>query len=231
MLTIEGQKANFQPLMNFRNYRLLILLIAVLVLQSCYTLIYPPQTLPQSVTTVVSEPAMATSVGVSGGYGWDPYWEPALPFTSYHRGYGATYYSPYNYYDYHHPRYAPVYVVSEITPPSSARDFGRDEQQGGGRTRELNGSSDVSSSGTRGGTTGLGSTSASTAAPVRTPVIAPPVYSPPKKSRPVKSISTDPPKRTIKPVKITKPKPVKKSKEAEKKAPAPPKNKRSRTRK
>ena len=121
-----------------KSKRLLMLIFAAMLLQSCYTLLYPPETLPQTVTTVVTEQAMASSVGGSGIYGWDPYWEPALPFTSYHRGYGASYYSPYNYYDYHHPYYAPVYVVSEEPDPSPARDFGRDEQQGGSRSRDLN---------------------------------------------------------------------------------------------
>ncbi len=154
--------------------RLLGLIVGTLLLQSCYTLLHPPETLPQTMTTVVTEQAMASSLGGAGVYGWDPYWEPALPFSSYHRGYGASYYSPYNYYDYQHPYYAPVYVVSENTDPAPARDFGRDDLQGGGRNRNLN-SATVSS-----GTSGAGSGSSSsggmsTAAPV---ISQPPVVTP-----------------------------------------------------
>lgn len=161
--------------MRGKSKRLLLLIFGAMLLQSCYTLLYPPETLPQTVTTVVTEQAMASSLGGSGFYGWDPYWEPALPFTSYHRGYGASYYSPYNYYDYHHPYYAPVYVVSEAPDPSPARDFSRDDQQGGGRSRDVNGAS-VSSGGGVSSSSGI-----STAAPViKKPVKNPVAVTPPR---------------------------------------------------
>ena len=202
------------------------------VLQSCYTMLYPPQTLPQTITTVVSEPAMVSSIGGSGMYGWDPYWEPALPFTSYHRGYGASYYSPYNYYDYHHPHYAPVYVVSETRDPVPARDFNRDEKLGGSRVRDLNGSSSTSGSGNKAGSIDQGSGMSSAASGIITPVIKNPVVTPPKriKTKAPQNVAADPPKKKIKQVKPNKPKPVKKQKKVEK-SDSPPPPKRTRIRK
>ena len=234
MLTLRKQETNFTPPMQTRKLKWIVSLFAIWTLQSCYTLIYPPSTLPQTVTTVVSEPAMASTVGGTGAYGWDPYWEPTLPFTSYSRGYGASYYSPYNYYDYQHPHYAPVYVVSETRDIAPSRDFGRDQKQGGGREREMNGASVPSNSGSK--STGTGqSSSMSTAAPgIISPAIPPPVVKAPQKSKsksPTKVVA-QPPKREIKPIKIKTPKAVKQSKEADQKSPPPPaKKKRARTRK
>lgn len=194
----------------------------VTLLQSCYTMLYPPQSLPQTITTVVSEPAMASTVGGVGMYGWDPYWEPALPFTSYHRGYGASYYSPYNYYDYHHPHYAPVYVIGETRDPAPARDFSRDEKQGGSRTREMNGTSAPSNSGSKGGSPVQEGGMSSASTPIVAPIIKNPVVSPPNKYQAPQNVVADPPRNKIKQVKVNKPKPVKKQKEAKKTDPPPP---------
>jgi len=244
MLTFRTLKANFPPLMQVN--KLIMVFFMVVVLQSCYTMLYPPQTLPQTTTTIVSEPAMVSTVGGSGMYGWDPYWEPALPFTSYHTGYGASYYSPYNYYDYHHPHYAPVYVVSETRDPAPARDFDRDEMQGGSRVRERNDSSSLSGSGNKGNTGGIGSGMSSATSPIIKPIISnpvviqPPIIQKPRNNdaRPVikntKSVKVNKPKT----VKVNKPNPIKASKttavktqkESEKSDPPPPK-KRTRTRK
>ena len=232
MLTFHTLRANFPPLM--RVYKLLLVIFMVGVIQSCYTMLYPPQTLPQTVTTVVSEPAMVSTIGGTGMYGWDPYWEPALPFTSYHRGYGASYYSPYNYYDYHHPHYAPVYVVSETRDPAPARDFNRDEKQGGSRVREMNGSSAPASTGSKSGSQGLRSGMTSGSSGVISPIIPPPVVTPPKKNKtktPQKMVADPPKKARTRQVKVTqpKPKPVKKQKETQKSD--PPSQKRTRVRK
>ena len=215
------------------SYKLFVLFLTIGLLQSCYTLIYPPQSQPQTVTTVVSEPAMASTVGAVGGYGWDPYWEPALPFTSYHQGYGASYYDPYNYYDYHHPRYAPVYVVSETTDPSPAREFRRDESQGGSRTRALNGTANTSGSGTSkaGSLVGIGSGLSTSSPAIIAPITKNPVVTTPVKRKPEKRMLTSPPKKNIKQAKVSPPKPVKKSKEADKPKSPPPEKKRTRTRK
>ncbi len=183
--------------------RLILLVLVAVLLQSCYTLLHPPETLPLTVTSVVTEPAMVTSLGGSGYYGWDPYWEPVLPFTSYHRGYGASYYSPYNYYDYHHPYYAPVYVGSEETTPIAGRKYDRDDQLGGSRDRELNSSG--ASSGSSGGQTSVGlNNGLSTAAPaVSSPVVKTSVVKSPRPSvgnnksgrevKPIKQKRTSPP--------------------------------------
>ncbi len=232
MLTFHALRANFPPLM--RVYKLLLVILMVGVIQSCYTMLYPPQTLPQTVTTVVSEPAMVSTIGGTGMYGWDPYWEPALPFTSYHRGYGASYYSPYNYYDYHHPHYAPVYVVSETRDPAPARDFNRDEKQGGSRVREMNGSSVPASTGSKSGSQGLRSGMTSGSSGVISPIIPPPVVTPQKenKTKTPQKMVADPPKKTrTKQVKVTKPqpKPVKNQKETQKSD--TPSQKRTRVRK
>ncbi len=209
----------------------IVVLLVVVILQSCYTMLYPPQTLPQTVTTIVSEPAMASTIGGSGMYGWDPYWEPALPFTSYHQGYGASYYSPYNYYDYQHPYYAPVYVVSETSDPIPARDFNRDEKQGGSRARDLNNSSVSASSGSKAGSLGQGSGMSSAVseiiAPVKNPVVTPPQRNKAKVSQ---NMLADPPRKNIKIGRINRPVPVKKQKKVEK-SDSPPPQKRTRTRK
>ncbi|MCF7923434.1 MAG: hypothetical protein K9M55_12110 [Candidatus Marinimicrobia bacterium] len=217
-----------------RASKIFIVIAMVMILQSCYTMLYPPQTLPQTVTSVVSEPAMVSTVGGAGMYGWDPYWEPALPFTSYHYGYGASYYSPYNYYDYHHPHYAPVYVVSETRQPAPARDFNRDENQGGSRVRDLNVPPTTSSSGSKAGPVGQGS-SMSTAAPaIIAPIITNPVTTPPPtrktRTQAVKNMPSDPPAKQYIPIKVKQAPPVKQEKETENSDP-PPAKKRTRTRK
>lgn len=208
MLTSISHLANFSPLMQVKQKKLIVIIFGILMLQSCYTLVDPPQTLPQTVTTIISEPAMASSIGGAGVYGWDPYWEPALPFTNYHRGYGASYYSPYNYYDYHHPYYAPVYISGEVRTPAPAREFGRDDPQGGGRARDRIGSGTASSSKggyenpePSGGVSSAGSGIISTVNP--TPVAIPPT----KLVLPVKEIKRVPIIRTISPVQV-KPDPV-----------------------
>ena len=231
MLTFQILQATL--LRHMRITKLIVVLLMVAILQSCYTMLYPPQTLPQTITTVVSEPAIVSSIGGSGMYGWDPYWEPALPFTSYHRGYGASYYSPYNYYDYQHPYYAPVYVVSETRDPVPARDFNRDEKQGGSRVRDLNGSSVPSSSSSKSGSMGQGSEMSSAASGAIAPIIKNPVVTlPPKKNKTKapQNVVADPPRKRVKQVKINSPKPVKKQKEV-KKSDSPPPKKRTRNRK
>ncbi len=235
MLTFQTLKANFPPLM--RINRLVVVILMTVALQSCYTMLYPPQTLPQTTTTIISEPAMVSSIGGSGMYGWDPYWEPALPFTSYHTGYGASYYSPYNYYDYHHPHYAPVYVVSETRNPEPGRDFDRDEKQGGSRLRERNDFSPTSGSGSKGSTGGIGSGMSSAASPILQPVISEPVITKSTITRKTRNNDAKPVINKSKPVKANKSKPVKstksrtvkKQKETEKSDPPP--KKRTRTRK
>jgi hypothetical protein len=66
MLTILSHLANFPPLMQVKQKKIFILIVGISLLQSCYTMVNPPQTLPQSVTTIISEPAMASSFG--GGW-------------------------------------------------------------------------------------------------------------------------------------------------------------------
>ena len=240
MLTFLTMKANFTPLMQVK--KIIGLFFMVAVLQSCYTMLYPPQTLPQTVTTVVSEPAMVSTIGGSGVYGWDPYWEPALPFTSYHTGYGASYYSPYNYYDYHHPHYAPVYVVSESRDPVPARVFNRDEIQGGSRVRERNDSASPSSSGSKtnpiGIGAGIGNGMSSAASPIIKPNPSDPVVIQPPRTKKPRVEYAKPVIKNVKPVKEKKSKPVKASKvkavKQQKESEAsdsPPPQKRSRIRK
>ncbi len=142
MLTLIKKGTTFNPSMYRRINRLVFLLLLGVILQSCYTVIYAPETLPQSVTSVTSEPAMASSLGGSGAYGWDPYWEPVLPYTGYYNSgyassyYGSSYYNPYNYYDYQHSYYQPVYINSEETTPVTGRSYGRESSRSTGRTRE-----------------------------------------------------------------------------------------------
>lgn len=154
MLTLLAKKARLSPRMRKTSQRLFLIVSSLIFLQSCYTMLHPPKTLPSSVTTIISEPIITTSLGSSGAFGWDPYWEPALPFTSYHRGYGASYYNPYNYYDYHHPHYAPVYIISEESSPTLPRDFNRDDLQGGSRNRVINPLEGSSASNNPGGSNG-----------------------------------------------------------------------------
>ena len=213
------------------------LMLMVVALQSCYTMLYPPQTLPQTVTTTVSQPVMVSTIGGSGMYGWDPYWEPALPFTSYHTGYGASYYSPYNYYDYHHPHYAPVYVVGESRQPAPARDFDRDERQGGSRLRERNNSSSISSPGNQGNSVGLESGMSSATSPIVKPIIDDPVVIQPVRNFNTRNKEVKPVVNKVKPVQPRKPKPVKASKsqavkkqQTSEKSDSPPPKKRTRTR-
>ena len=210
MLTILSHLANFPPLMQVKQKKIFILIVGISLLQSCYTMVNPPQTLPQSVTTIISEPAMASSFGGAGVYGWDPYWEPALPFTNYHRGYGASYYSPYNYYDYHHPYYAPVYISGEVNTSAPGREFGRDDPQGGARDRELTGSGTVSGSSGRNGSTGQESGMSSTGPGIILPVTPPSVSNPPYKTVVSdKTSNAAPPSQQITPIKINDSPPVK----------------------
>lgn len=211
--------------MMVKQNKIFTIIIGVLMLQSCYTMVNPPQSLPQSVTTIISEPVMASSIGGAGVYGWDPYWEPALPFTNYHRGYGASYYSPYNYYDYHHPYYAPVYVSGEVNSPAPGREFGRDDPQGGGRNREMTGSRTASGSGGSAGGAG-NETGMSSAEPgIISPVKPTPVTNPPYKTVVSdKASNAAPPIRQITPIKINDSKPVKnEQKSRNRKVSAPPK--------
>ncbi|MCF7823993.1 MAG: hypothetical protein K9N35_07435 [Candidatus Marinimicrobia bacterium] len=134
MLTSLINQAKFVSLMR-NKFKTSILLISILMLQSCYTLIYPPQTLPAT-STVTTEFVEGSTVNVVGYSDWDPYWEPVLPYTNYYRGYGASYYDPFNYYDYHHPYYAPVYVTSEEPRPIKGREIGREDEQISDRIRD-----------------------------------------------------------------------------------------------
>jgi len=216
--------------------RLIMVILLVTVLQSCYTMLYPPQTQPETVTTVVSEPAMVSTIGGTGVYGWDPYWEPTLPFTSYHTGYGASYYSPYNYYDYHHPHYAPVYIVGESSDPAPARNFDRDEKQGGSRVRERNNSITADHSGSGGKSADLGNSMSTGTSPIIIKPVEPKKVLPPIKTNQseVKPVITprknvQPPK-VSKPAKVSKPVKVKQTKKSSTTDSTPPK-KRTRTRK
>jgi len=192
--------------------KLSFVLPALLVLQSCYTLLHPPETLPQTVTTTTAEPVLAATLGGPGFYGWDPYWEPALPFTSYNRGYGASYYSPYNYYDYRDPYYAPVYVVHETPDPRPGRNYERDDPQGGTRVREQNpASTALGNAGSGSGSTSVGN-GMSTAVPV---VAAPPVTDPvviqPVKPQHPRERHSSAAQREVKQVVIKQPRPPRKS--------------------
>jgi len=148
--------------------KILILFSGILFLQSCYTMLNPPQTLPQTYNTVTTQVVGGSSIGGSVYSGWDPYWEPVLPYTDYYGGYGATYYSPYNYYDYHHPYYAPVYIQSDQATPVIGRTYGREDKQGSDRLRD-------SKSSTNSQPIGIGAGGVSTAAPAAsTPVVIKP---------------------------------------------------------
>jgi len=228
MLTFLSHRTNFHPRM--KPVRPIILLLLLAVLQSCYTMLYPPQSLPQTYTTTVTEPVVVSSIGGTGMYGWDPYWEPALPFTSYYMSYGASYYSPYNYYDYHHPHYAPVYIVGESSPREPARDFDRDEKQGGSRVRERHDGATVGRPG--GGQNPPAGDGFSTggSAIVNPPVSQPPLVAPSRTRQPeVKPVAT-PPKVTSRPPKTAKPEQVKESDSSTKTADAPAPKKRLRIR-
>ncbi len=234
MLTFLGRKAKFSPVMVKSFIKFSLLVGGIFLLQSCYTLITPPATTPYTTTTVTSAPAMASTVGGVGAYGWDPYWEPTLPFTSYHRGYGASYYSPYNYYDYNHAYYTPVYVVGEVRDPEPARDFNRDDNLGGSRNRERLPEPVVSSARSSSGTA-IGS-----GVSVAAPAIIAPVKPTPVKPRPVSTIPSKPsvskpreasrPKVETKPIKVNRSKPVEKKQESKTSDP-PASKKRTRTRK
>lgn len=219
-----------------RITKVILTITLVAVLQSCYTMLNPPQTQPETVTTVVSRPAMVSTIGGGGIYGWDPYWEPALPFTSYHTGYGYSYYSPYNYYDYHHPHYAPVYIVGESSDPDRTRDFDRDEKQGGSRVRERNNTPTSGSSGSGDTSVGLGSGMSTGTSPIITQPVKPAIIAPPVRTNrsEVKQVvapkkNVQPPK-TTKPAKVTKSVKVRQTKESTK-TDSPPPKKRTRTRK
>ena len=144
MLTRSFQTSKFRPAMLQRIGHISLLIVTLLALQACYTVVTPPETLPETVTQVVSSPVYVSSIGSPGLSGWDPYWEPSLAYTGYYGGYGgygASYYSPYNYYDYHHSYYAPVYGGhgGYTTPePVTGRGYDRDEPLGSGRDRQSN---------------------------------------------------------------------------------------------
>lgn len=180
MLTSSEKRTNFPSVMRGK-INISLLLLSVLLLHSCYTLLNPPQTLPQTLSTVTTEVAMGSSLGGSVFSGWDPYWEPVLPFTNYYRGYGASYYDPYNYYDYHDPYYAPVYVKGEKATPIKGREFGRDDKQANNRIRDPKNTSNGQLSG--GSSVGL-----STAAPaISIPAVTQPKPQP-KKQAAIKSV-------------------------------------------
>ena len=200
-------------------------LLLTVSLQSCYTMLNPPKTLPETVTTVISEPVIVSSLGGSGYYGWDPYWEPVLPYTNYHRSYGRSYYSPYNYYDYHHSYYRPIYVVEgESEVPVVGRDFSRDQKKSGRRDRTV-----------RPGTTANTGTpsSMSTAAPVVAPPVTAPIIQPAKPVRKQTEVKSDP--RPSKKSSATKQQRVRSSNNSSSKkkesSSSDSKNKRSRTKK
>ncbi len=229
MLTSLSTRAKFRPIMMQRKIKFIFIVVSVIALQSCYTMLYPPATLPNTVTTVTAAPAVASSLGGLGYYGWDPYWEPTLPFTSYHRGYGASYYNPYNYYDYRDPYYAPVYIVSEAADPVPGRKYGRNDDQGGSRTRVPNspsvssGSSHTSSSVSTGGSTTI-------AAPIKNePVKSVAVVPIPKKPTIKKDVKAGKPSRETKPAKQVKTTSSQKRKKTDSTKPDEPK-KRVRTR-
>lgn len=235
MLTLLAHIANFPPML--RVYKLFFSVLMVVVLQSCYTMLYPPQTQPETLTTMVSEPAMRSTFGGAGAYGWDPYWEPALPFTSYYSGYGASYYSPYNYYDYHHPHYAPVYVVGESATPEPARDFNRDDKQGGSRLRVRNDNAVPANISGQGNNTSNNGGLSTAAAPIVAPVKPKPAIGSvaPIKNKETKAVKPAPKKYTpskpvTKPSKSRESKPVKSSKQS-KQSESPASKKRTRTRK
>lgn len=147
-----------------------IFLFLTVSLQSCYTMLNPPKTLPETVSNVISEPVVVSSIGGSGYYGWDPYWEPVLPYTNYYSSYGRSYYSPYNYYDYHHSYYRPIYVVDDDPVPVEGREFSRDEKHSGRRNRTVKPDGNLNAS-------AAGSVSSSPPAsspPTSTPILAPP---------------------------------------------------------
>jgi hypothetical protein len=132
---MNTKEAKFTIRMNRITQSLLTILLLTGLLQSCYTMLNPPLTLPETVSNMISEPVIVSSLGGSGYYGWDPYWEPVLPYTNYNRGFGNSYYSPYNYYDYHHSYYRPIYVTTDNSIAVQGRDFGRGQNQGAGRER------------------------------------------------------------------------------------------------
>ncbi len=201
MLTFSWNWTKLSSLMSGKT-KFVFVLLGMLALQSCYTLVYPPKTLPESITTIVSEPAMASSLGSSSMYGWDPYWEPVLPYTNYHRGYGASYYDPYNYYDYHHHYYTPVYVEGEDVIPVAARKFDREDRQGSTRVRE---SRNSTSSQPHSTSSEVLTSSAPASKPEKS---APAISRPIKTSVKSKSVKSEPSKRKtqseVKPVTRTK---------------------------
>jgi len=207
--------------------KILILLPAILFLQSCYTLLNPPATLPESYSTVTTEVAMGSSLGGSVFTGWDPYWEPVLPYTNYQRGYGASYYNPYNYYDYRNPYYAPiynpVYIKGEKAPSVKGRSYGRADDQGSDRLREPK-------STTSGQVMGNNSGGFSTAAaPISIPVVTNPTVQTDKQRSLKSAPAARETQRAVKSVKQVKSQPGKK-KDTEK-TESSSRNKRSRTRK
>lgn len=201
MLTFLQTHTRLGVIMFQNVYKRLPVLLLIFLLQSCYTLLHPPATQPYTKTTRVVEPAMASSLGGSGAYGWDPYWEPGLPFTSYSRQYGGSYYSRYNYYDYQDDYYAPVYIVGETETPKIGREFNRDDEQGGSRNREQRASMTTASAGSSPISTGVMAPAQSQTEVAPSPVIPPAAVSQPTK--PVKRrVVTE--RKEVRPVKTKK---------------------------
>lgn len=115
--------------------KMLLVLGLTILLSSCYTMLYPPATAPITQTTITTETVGSSSLG---GYysGWDPYWVPSLQYTGYYYDRWSSYYDPYNYYDYHHSHYTPIYIVGEERKKQPSRDYSRDEEIGDDRDRD-----------------------------------------------------------------------------------------------
>jgi len=191
MLTNSKDSTKFGPMMK-RNKKWILVAGLVLMVQSCYTIVNAPDTLPETVTQTISQPVYTSSIGSPGVYGWDPYWEPSLAYTPYYGGYGASYYSPYNYYDYHHSYYAPVYGSggSYVSEPVAGRGFDRDATQGGSRDRQQRSETSSQSGEKGGGYSGAGGASSVA------PILPNPVVSQPAPSKPIHPTNVAGSKRT-----------------------------------
>lgn len=205
-----------------KSLKILFLVLMVgTFMQSCYTMLNPPKTLPETVSTVISEPVYVSSIGGGGMYGWDPYWEPMLPYTNYRSGYGSSYYNPYNYYDYHHSYYRPVYVKAEEPRKVQGREYGRDGKDAGSRQRTIKPGP-------------LGNTGISSSPPTQAPVISQPVKQPSAraKMKEVKSSSgSSKSNTTVKTKRVRSSSSSSKSKSTEKKTDSSKKNTRTRKKK
>ncbi|MCF7807616.1 MAG: hypothetical protein K9M49_07860 [Candidatus Marinimicrobia bacterium] len=202
-----------------RPVKILFLIVLVgALLQSCYTMLYPPKTLPETVTTVISEPVYVSSVGGGGMYGWDPYWEPVLPYTNYYSGYGRSYYNPYNYYDYHHSYYRPVYVKAEEPRQVPGREYGRDDKDAGQRQRTVKPGP-------------LGNTGLSSSPPTQAPILTQPVSQPTTRAKLKEVTSSSSSSQSQPTVKQKRVRSSRSSKSSEKKTETTTKNSRSRKKK